>query len=121
MSFDYNRARALALKVITKYGKAGTVIEKGTTGGFDDSGNSTPDTPDTIINGTITPLVQYKTKEIDGKSILTGDSWVFFHSDIEPRINMQVTLNSKTFRIIETFPLSSVDDINIFRKLQLRK
>ena len=121
MSYNFPAARAQAKRIITKFGKPGEVILKGVSGGFDDNGDVTPDTPDTIIKGTITPLIQFKTKEIDGESILKGDSWVYFDSDTEPQINMQITLNGKTLRIIQTFPLSSVDDVNIFRKLQLRK
>lgn len=120
MSFNYDKARDRTLKQITKYGASGQVILKGSSGGFDNSGNATPDTPDTIINGIITPLVQYKTAEIDDKSIQVEDAWVYFHSDSEPLIDMQTTLNSKTFRIIDVIKLSSVDDINIFTKLQLR-
>lgn len=121
MTFDYAQARALALRVITKYGGPGSVVRKGISGGFDDNGVVAADTPDFTIDGTITPLIQYKTNEIDNSSILQGDAWVFFDSTTEPEVGMHVTLNSRTFRIVKVFPLSSVDDVNIFRKLQLRK
>jgi len=120
MSFNYSEARSRAEKIITKFGSAGIVILKGSSGGFDDNGDATPDTPDTTINGIITPLVKYKTSEIDDKSIQNGDAWVFFHSDSDITINMQTTVNSKTFRVVDVIKLSSVDDINIYTRLQLR-
>lgn len=121
MAYNYVAARKTMLRVITKYGQPGFVILKGTKAGPDDAGDTVPATPDTLINGKITPLVQYKTNEIDGVSILQGDAWVYFHSDTVIDIDMQTTVNGKTFRIVGTFPLSSVDDINIFQRLQLRK
>lgn len=118
--FDYNEARETALELIEFFGQPGTVVKKGTTGGQDAWGDPKPDEPDVTINGIITPLLQYKTKEIDDTNIKRGDSFVFFHSDTSPEINMQTTINGKTFRIVDTIVLNSVDDINIFRKLQLR-
>lgn len=121
MPFDYQKARETALKIIAKYGAPGSVVKKGTTGGFDSKGDSKADVPDSTIYGTVTPLVQYKTSEIDGSKIQVGDAWVFFHSNTPPAIEMQTTINGKTFRIIDIVKLSSVDDINIYQKLQLRK
>lgn len=121
MSFNYNDARNSAEEIITFFGKPGQVIKKGVpSGGFDDNGDPISSTPDEIINGIITPLLRFKKSEIDGSAIKIGDTFVFFHSDSEPLIDMQVTLNSKTFRIIDIITLSSVDDINVFRRLQLR-
>ncbi len=120
MAFDYSGARAEAFALIAEYGAAGQAIKKGTTGGYDSEGNVTPDIPDVAIDGTVTPLLQYKTREIDGSSIQMGDSFVFFHSETAPEINMQITINSKTLRIVDIYKLDSVGDINVFRKLQLR-
>lgn len=120
MTYNYTRARKIALRQITKYGGAGQVILQGVTGGYDNSGNVIANTPDTIINGTITPLVDYKTSEIDGESIKKGDAWVYFHSDSDITVNMQTTLNGTTFRILAVKTLSSVGGIEIFTKLQLR-
>lgn len=120
MAFDYDGARAEAFALISEYGEAGQVVLKGTKGGFDSEGNATPDVPDVVIDGTITPLLQYRTREIDGTNILSGDTFVFFHSETAPEINMQVTINSKTLRIINIYKLDSVGGVNVFRKLQLR-
>lgn len=122
MPYDYAAARRLAEKVITKFGAAGSVVKKGITGGgFDANGDVIPDSPDVIIPGLVTPLVQFKTKEIDGTTIQAGDSYVFFHSDTIPAVDMQITINTETFRIVGIIKLSSVGDVNIFRRLQLRK
>lgn len=122
MAYDYAAARKLALKVITKYGAPGSVVKKGVSGGgFDNNGDPIPDSPDVTILGTVTPLVRFKTDEINGTTILEGDSWVFFHSETSPEIDMQITLNFETFRVAGLGKLTSVDDINIFRRLILRK
>ena len=121
MGFDYDDARATAKELIECFGGDGQLVLKGTSGGFDNDGNATPDTADSIIDGIITPLMKYTTMEINGKSILENDAWVFFHSDETPLVNMQITLNGKTFRVVDTGELSSVDDVTIYNKLQLRK
>lgn len=122
MAYDYAAARKLALKVITKFGAPGSVVKKGVSGGgFDNNGDPIPDSPDETILGTVTPLVRFKTKEINETTIKSGDTYVFFHSDVEPEIDMQITINFDTFRIVGLIELSSVEDENIFRRLQLRK
>lgn len=122
MAYDYAAARKLALKVITKFGAPGSVVKKGVSGGgFDNSGDPIPDSPDVTILGTVTPLVRFKTKEINETTIKSGDSYVLFASDVAPEIDMQITINFDTFRIVDLIDLSSVDDENIFRRLQLRK
>lgn len=122
MAYDYAAARKLALKVITKFGAPGSVVKKGVSGGgFDNNGDPIPDSPDITILGTVTPLVRFKTREINDTTIKSGDSYVFFHSDVEPEIDMQITINFDTFRIVDLIDLSSVNDENIFRRLQLRK
>lgn len=120
MSFNYAGARATAENLIKKFGQAGTIIVKGVSGGYDENGDVAADTPDTTISGTITPLLQYSNKEVDGDSILKGDAYVFFHSDTAPQVNNQVVLNGKDFRIVDIISLTSVDGINVFRKIQLR-
>ena len=121
MAFNYSKVRDTAKRIITNFGGAGQVIKKGIpSGGFDDNGDSIAATADVTISGIITPLLRFKKSEIDGSAIQTDDTFVFFHSDTAPEIDMQITLNSKTFRIIDIVTLSSVDDINVFRRLQLR-
>lgn len=120
MAFDYASARLTAQSLINNFGGAGQAIKKGTTGGYDSGGDPLPDEPDVIIDGLVTPLLQYKTMEIDGTKIKHGDSYVFFHSEIEPEINMQITIDGKTLRIIDSYKLGSIDGVNVFRKFQLR-
>lgn len=120
MAFDYEAAKRTATNVILKYGAAGQVIKKGVTEGFDDSGNATGSTSDVIIHGLITPLVLYTTKEIDGTSIISGDSWVYFQSEAAPDVGMQVTLNSVTLRVTAKPSVVSVGGIVLYYKLQLR-
>lgn len=120
MAYNYERARDTAMRAITKYGSFGQLVKKGVAGGYDNDGNPTPSTPDVAIDGIITPLVKYTSKEVDGSSIIAGDSWVYFHSEDEPSIGMQATVNGVVFRVIDIHQLSSVDGTNIYRKLQLR-
>ena len=120
-TFDYTQARADALELIEFFGGKGQVILKGSAGGYDAKGNLTPDTDDIIYEGYITPLIGYKTAEIDGTAIQRGDNYVLFHSDDKPLISMTVTLGGEAFRIINVTTLSSITDITVITKLQLRK
>ena len=120
MEFDYAQARATAEKIISKFGVAGAVIKKGSIGGNDEWGDPIADIPDVTIDGIVTPFMAAKKAEIDDTNVLMGDGFVFFHSDIAPEIGMQTTLNGQTYRIVNMKVLNSVDDINIYRKLQLR-
>lgn len=120
-AFDYEQAREDAEALIVEFGAAGQLILKGSTGGFDAFGNVTADTADAIISGTVTPLIGYKTREINDTSIKRGDSYVFFHSTGEPTINMTIEIGGDTFRVIDIYKLGSVGGINVLTKLQLRK
>lgn len=121
MTYDFNQARATAKRVISKFGNPGQVVLKGAKGGFDANGDVTADVADQSFDGIITPLVQFKLNEIDGKSIISGDSWVLWQGDDALAVDMQITINSTTFRIKGMQDLSSTDGINIYIKLQLRK
>jgi len=123
MAFNYTGARKRAKKIITKYGEDSSLVKKGITSGKDRDGDPIANTPDITIIGIITPLIEYETKEIDGKSIIVGDAWAYFHteSNIDIEIDMQTTINSKPFSVKGIETLSSVDDINIYTRLQLRK
>lgn len=120
MSYDWDNARLIAVRQIEKYGAPGSVVKKGTKGGYDGSGNVTPDVPGVFITGTITSLAKYKNHEIDGTNIQSGDSWVYFDSETPPEIGMQTTVNGVTFRIISVPTLISPDGITVWQKLQLR-
>ena len=119
--FNYNNAHDVAVKLITKFGQAGQVIKKGNASGVDSSGNIIQATPDTVIDGIVTPLLRYKNPEINGESVLMTDSYVFFESSTTPEIDMMITINGQEFRIVDLAVMTSVDDINVYRKLQLRK
>ncbi len=122
MAVNYDRARATAQRVINRFGGPGQIISKGKSGGKSAFGDSQADTPDTIINGIITPLVQFKTSEVDGTSVLTGDSWVIWQTDdtTQIKVDMQITINSTEFSIKKVSPLSSIAGINILVRLNLR-
>ena len=120
--FDYGKMRALAQKLIDKFGGEAQFIKAGQQGGYDpDTGNQTPDTPPVTIDGLSTPLLSYKSSEIDGTVIKMGDGYVFFHSDIEPEIDMKITLNGDTFRAINLTKLTSVQGVKVVCKVQLRR
>jgi hypothetical protein len=122
MTYNYPASRKQAQRIISKFGAPGSVVKKGEPGGgFDVNGDPVAASPDVTLFGTVTPLVRFKTGEIDGTTILKGDSWVFFNSETSPEIDMQITLNFETFRIVDLEKLTSVDDINVFRRLTLRK
>lgn len=121
MNYDWDNAREISIRQIEIYGKAGTIVKKGSTGGFDNEGNITSDIPDVIINGTITSMVDYNPQEIDGSSIQAGDTWVYFDSVTEPEIGMLTTINNLTFRILGTPKLISPDGVVVWQRLQLRK
>ena len=120
--FDYAKARQVAKGLIDKFGQAGSFTkEGGGAGGFDRSGNPISSEPDTVISGTVTPLLSYKQQEIDGEQIKSTDSYVFFHSESEPQIGAKSVLNGDEYRVVDIKKLDSVDDINVYRKLQLRR
>ena len=122
--FDYNEAHDDAAELIEFFGQAGSVVKKGNSSGWDDSGNQIPVEPDTVINGIVTPKLDYDSSEVNGTSILMGDASVLFESNIQsevPEIDMMITLNGDTFRIISIEELTSVDNINVYRELTIRK
>jgi hypothetical protein len=120
MPYNYDKATATAKKIIKKFGSDGAFVKKGSTGGFDAEGNVKADVEDIIIEGIITPLVKFKVHEVDGKSIINGDGWVFFSADTLPEIGYQTAVNGKTFRVVDSYVLSSVEGVTVYQKLQLR-
>ena len=121
MTYNYTTARATARRSILKYGSTGSVIQKGQSGGYDDEGDAIADTADVTITGIATSLVLFDNKEIDGESILTGDSWVYWQSDTAIAAGMQITLNSITFKIMAVTAVQSIANVIIYERLQLRK
>lgn len=121
MSFSYSSARNTVKRIINRYGGAGSVVQKGSTGGYDSEGNAKADTSDTVIDGIITPVITFKTSDIDGETIKRGDGFVYFQSESEVSVDMQTTINSETFRVKAVDILSSIGDVKIYQRLHLRK
>lgn len=121
VAFNYNKAYEVAKKLIEKFGGSGSFVVTGSTGGYDDDGNVIPDIPDRTISGTVTPMLQYKSMEIDGSTIQTGDSYIFADTSAEVPINAVITLNGDTFRVVNVQGITSVDGVKVYRKLQLRR
>lgn len=117
-NFDYTKARATAERLITKFGKASTFYAVGST--TEDMLGNVITTPGAVINGAITPKLNYSRNEIDGINIIASDGYAFFHSEIEPDIGMLTDLNGETLRVVSIKKLDSVDSINVYRKIQLR-
>lgn len=120
-TFDYSAAAAKAKAIIEKFGGNGSFVIKGNDGGFDDDGNALAAQADTVISGTVTPLLQYKSMEIDGSTIQTGDSYVFFDSVLDVPVGAVTTINGDSFRVVNSNELKSVNNIKILQKIQLRR
>lgn len=120
-AFDYVRARSIAKGLIEKFGQAGEFIIEGSEGGTDKWGDPIPDKPNAVIPGTVTPLLSYKKMEVDGEQILATDSYVFFYCDEVPPIDSKATINSNEYRTINIERLDSVDGVNAYVKIQLRR
>ena len=120
MTRDYNKSRALAEKLISKFGYAGEFSVKGEGGGYNDDGTQKPSLPDTVISGTITPALSYRNNEIDGELIKATDGYVFFHSEDEPPIGATTIIDGATYRLMSIKKLTG-NSINVYRKLQIRR
>ena len=68
----------------------------------------------------MTPILPFKQNEIDGKTIQTGDGYVFFHSDTAPTIGYLHTQNGDTWRAVNIMEMTSVDGVHVYCKVQLR-
>lgn len=122
MAFDYAEARKDAQEIIGEFGAAGTfIISDASEGGYDDFGNPAPLQPAVTIDGIVTPLLRYKQHQIDGERILATDNYVFFHSETAPQIDNKITISGNTYIAKSIVRLDSVDNINIYVKVQLRK
>ena len=124
MSFDYNEARATALELITEFGGTGEFIKTGDTGGYDEYGDPIAATPDIVISDTVTPLLPFKIGDIAGSNgtIVQADKYCFFHSDTAPGIGYTHTQNGVEWRVVSILSeITSVDGVNVFRRLQLRR
>lgn len=120
-TFNYENARLTATKLISKFGAAGSFVIKGNDGGYDDDGNVIAPTPNVTISGTVTPALQYKSMEIDGSTVQTGDSYVFFDSATDIPIGAIITLNGNEFKAVNSTTLKSVAGVKVYQKIQLRR
>ena len=124
MSFDYDEARETALELITEFGGDGSFVKVGDSGGYDEYGDPIAATPDVVITGTVTPLLPFKIGEIadSNGTIVMTDKHCFFHSDIAPEIGYTHTQNGVEWRVVSILKeITSVDGVNVFRRLQLRR
>ncbi len=123
--FDYNKARATAKKLITKFGVDGSVYTNGTDGGENALGQPLPSEPGMLIEGVITPLLPYSTStqltQYEKENMIAGDMFAFFHSDTLVEVNMLLDASGSTWRVQSIKSLSSNAGVNVFQKLMLRK
>ena len=120
--FDFSEAREDAKEIITEFGESSTLTNPGASGGYDAFGNPIADTPGATINGTVTPLLNYKIDEIDGETIQRQDSYVFFDTDGTPEIGMNITINGQKYAIVDIpLRIQSVGGVTVLNKLQLRR
>lgn len=121
MSETYSKFRALALRLISKYGAEATVFTPAKTGGKDALGRPIADVPRADIDGFATSTLNYKDSEIDGSIIKATDCYVFFHSETKPKIGMFHECNGVTYAVINTMFIESRDGIVSLCQLQLRR
>ena len=121
MAFDYVDARETAKEIIEEFGEAGTFVLEGVKGGYDSDGNEVADSQDVIITGTVTPLLDYSTSDIDGVNILKSDSLCYFHSDTLPTVGMTHTQNGVKYRAQNIETLTSVGGVVVYYEIQLRR
>lgn len=118
--YDYEEGQLRAAELFLYYGGNVQFTIKGVEGGYDDDGNAIVPQPETTIEGLATPVVNFKTSEVDGKTILMGDGYCFYQGDDDIAIGAQLTTGSKTYRVIASNVLSSINGITIFQKLHVR-
>lgn len=122
--FDYNEAQKTADELIEFFGSTGVVYTPAISGGgYDNNGNPLPATPQVDINGVVTPVLSFKSDEIDGDIIKATDGYVFFTPDDKSEvieIGMLFDDNGKTYRVQDIQGITSNDGIKVYQKLQLR-
>lgn len=120
-SFDYVDAKATADNIIAEFGGSGTFIVKGADGGFNpETGDVIAAQPDVSVTGFVTPAIGYKSREIDGTTILMGDCYVFFSGALVP-VGAVITLNNETYRVVNVSRLQSLSNVVVYQKVQLRR
>lgn len=117
---SYADNKALASRLIIEKGQPVTFIKKGSTGGFDASGDqvAAEPEPDIEISGNGVKL-SYKIAEIDEEVILTGDAKLLYSGEA-PKIGMSAVIDGETWGIKHVKPLQPAGLV-IMYTLQLRK
>lgn len=123
--FDYNEARETAKEIIEFFGDPVDLIKLGQAGGYDEYDNPVADEPDTTISGTCSPLLDYDASMMGAYNeadtqIQVGDKYCYYHADSSPELGMQITVNSVLYVVKSIVWLSSLSDVRIYTKLQLR-
>lgn len=120
-TFDYIKSRQIAKNLITKFGEPATLVKPAAAGGYDAFGNPIANEPAVNISGIVTPLLDYKKDEVDEETIQREDSYVFFDTDGEPEIGMNITINGEKYVVMNISKLESAGGVNVYHKLQLRR
>lgn len=121
----YARMQALAEKLLTKFGAPVTLIKEGSAGGgYDESGDPLPPTPDVTVSGVGARLnytgdTKQAFVEATGTVIMTGDCRLLYKGGT-PVIGMTVTLSGTKWRVVALLPLDPAG-ILVMYELQLRK
>lgn len=120
MSYDYAKAAATALRLLTRFGSAVTVTRV-TPGAYD---------PETGTNGsgstaTWTPQgvrLDYSAREIDGTLILSGDQRVYMSAEpgLDPQPGDTVTLGADVWRVVRSHTLAPAG-VAVLLEVQVRK
>ena len=118
----FTGATGVANRLITKYGGSVTLVYK--TGGTYDKATMTATGEGTITNTvSATPPQPYRTDEIDGTTLQTGDLRTYIPSHqvtSAPPKGASVTVDGEQWRIMETNPVKSGNDVCMY-ELQLRR
>lgn len=118
MAIDYNASAALAQRLISENGVSTTFTLAGSSGGTDQFGNATADTPDTTYTGDGV-FLNYTTAEKRESIIETGDMKVIYYG-AEPVLNATTDYNGSTWRAINVDPLTPAG-VNVLYTIQVRR
>jgi hypothetical protein len=120
MAIDYEDIRLDVEEAIEDAGFPAIVFTPALVNDDDEWGDPVADTPAVEIHGISTPIFSFKTADVDGNNIKFGDGYVYFHSEEDPEIDMQITINSITHIIRGIKQLTSGGGVNVYRRLHLR-
>ena len=118
--FDYVDAKNTAKTLIDEFGASGSFTSPEANGGIDPAtGDISAATP-VVKTGVVTPVLNYKASEIDGTSVLNGDGYAFFYGTA-PSIGDVHVQNGETWRVVSVSGLMSVEGVEVYIQVQLRK